>query len=203
MEIVTLATLALSTLISEDLASIAAGLLIRDQHLPVIHAIAACVTGVYLGDLGLWWMGRLIGRQNLAASWLHARLRRKAETNGPVRWDSRMDDHLGLAIMVSRFLPGARLPMYVALGVWGRRPVAFAAWSLVAVIVWTPLLVGATVYFGETLVNHLLRDLRFGLLGSLLTVMLVLGAIRLTGKVVTRIAGCYHQRFAQTIDRPI
>jgi membrane protein DedA with SNARE-associated domain len=203
MDIAALAWLALSTLISEDLASITAGLLVRDQHLPAVHAIAACVAGVYLGDLGLWWMGRLIGRESRAASWLRARLQRGRTANDLVRWNSGMDDHLGLAIMVSRFLPGARLPMYVALGVWGRRPVAFAAWSFLAVIVWTPMLVGVTVYFGDIVVDHLLRDLKAGLAGSALTALMVLAAIRLTGKAVGWIAGCYHQRFAQTMERPI
>jgi membrane protein DedA with SNARE-associated domain len=203
METATLAWLALSTLISEDLASITAGLLVRDQHLPAVHAIAACVTGVYLGDLGLWWMGRLIGRESRAAVWLHARLRRGRTANDAIGWNSRMDDHLGMAIMVSRFLPGARLPMYVALGICGRRPVAFAAWSFVAVMVWTPMLVGVTVYFGDVVVDHLLRDLRVGLAGSALTALAVLAAIRLTGKGLTWIAEYYHQRFAQTIERPI
>ena len=46
MDIATLTGLALSTLISEDLATIAAGLLVRGQHLPASHAVAACVTGV-------------------------------------------------------------------------------------------------------------------------------------------------------------
>ena len=92
--------------------------------------------------------------------------------------------------------------MYVALGIWGRRPVAFAAWSLVAVMVWTPLLVGATAYLGEVVVDRLLHDLRTGIAGSALTALMVLGAVRLTGRAVTRIAERYHQRLAQTIERP-
>ena len=48
--------------------------------------------------------------------------------------------------------------MYMAMGVWGRRPLAFAAWSLVAVVAWTPLLVIATVYLGDAVVMHAVTE---------------------------------------------
>lgn len=203
MEIATLTGLALSTLISEDLATIAAGLLVRGQHLPAIHAVATCVIGIYLGDLGLWWMGRLLRRRGDVRTWLPRRLVSPVTAGTVARWDSRLEEHLAMAILLSRFLPGARLPTYVALGMWGRRPVAFAAWSLLAVLIWTPLLVATTAYVGEAVADHLLRDVRVALLSSVLTAMAMWGVIRLTGKTMARIAGHYHQRFAQTIERPI
>ena len=193
MEIATLTGLALSTLISEDLATIAAGLLVRGQHLPATHAVAACVIGIYLGDLGLWWMGRLLGRRGHVRTWLPRRPVSRVTASTVGRWDSRLEEHLAMAILLSRFLPGARLPTYVALGMWGRRPVAFAAWSLLAVL----------IYFGEAVADHLLRDIRVGLLSSVLTAVAMWGMIRLSGKTMARIAGHYHQRFAQTIERPI
>ena len=45
-----LAGLALSTLVSEDLASIGAGLLAREGYVPLTDAVVACI----VGDLGLW-----------------------------------------------------------------------------------------------------------------------------------------------------
>ena len=65
-----LAGLALSTLVSEDLASIGAGLLAREGYFPLTHAVVACIVGVYVGDLGLWGMGRVLGGRALRVPWL-------------------------------------------------------------------------------------------------------------------------------------
>ena len=199
MDIATLAGLALSTLISEDLASISAALLVRERQLPLMHAVAACVIGVYLGDLGLWWTGRLVGRQALALP----RLRHVLQARRVATLIPQMDHRLGLAILVSRFVPGSRLPMYVAMGIWGRRPLAFAAWSLVAVIMWTPLLVASTVYVGDAVVGRVLTGLKAELAALLLTAVVVLGVARLVSRAVARTARRYHQRFDQTIETPI
>src|SRR6187200_1495994 len=145
-----LAGLALSTLVSEDLASIGAGLLAREGYFPLTHAVVACIVGVYVGDLGLWGIGRVLGSRALGVLWLSRAL---SSTNASaVR--NQIEKRFGTAILVSRFVPGSRLPMYVAMGIWGWRPLAFAAWSLVAVVAWTPLLVIATVYFGDAVVMH-------------------------------------------------
>jgi membrane protein DedA with SNARE-associated domain len=152
-----LAALALGTLLSEDLTSIAAGLLVRDGQLTAAAAVAACATGVYLGDLGLWLAGRVLGRRLLTLPWLAGRFEAAAlETLG-----ARLDYRLGMAVLGSRFLPGSRLPVYVAAGIWGRRPWAFAAWSLVAVLLWTPLLVLLTARFGPSLTAPLIGDLGY------------------------------------------
>src|SRR5262245_12339495 len=137
MAIVTLAGIALSTLISEDIASIGAGLLARDGYIALFPAVAACVIGVYAGDLGLYYAGRVLGARALPL----LRVRRRQDSKALAATIERVDAHLGTAILASRFVPGSRLPMYVAAGIWSRRPGAFAAWSLVAVTIWTPLLV--------------------------------------------------------------
>jgi hypothetical protein len=59
-----------------------------------------------------------------------------------------VDRHPGAAIVGSRFLPGTRLPLYVAAGIWGRRPARILAWMLLAVAAWTPLLLLATMALG-------------------------------------------------------
>jgi membrane protein DedA with SNARE-associated domain len=93
--------------------------------------------------------------------------------------------------------------MYTAIGVWGRRPLAFAAWSLVAVVAWTPLLVIATVYLGDVVVMHAVTGIRAGVLGSLVTAGIVLGTTKLAGRGLARLRRRYHQRLAHTIETPI
>jgi membrane protein DedA with SNARE-associated domain len=92
----------------------------------------------------------------------------------------RIDTNLGMAILVSRFLPGSRLPMYLAVGVFGQRPLAFAAWSLLAVLLWTPLLVWSTYAFGASVTGPLLGELngalRYLLSATILFILWKLGA---------------------------
>jgi membrane protein DedA with SNARE-associated domain len=190
--------LALSTLISEDLASIGAGLLAREGHVPLIAAIVACIVGVYAGDLGLWGIGRVCASHWTRFAWLS---RAFASADVAVM-RSRVETRLGTAILVSRFLPGSRLPMYVAMGAWGQRPLAFAGWSLIAVVAWTPLLVIATLHLGDAVVVHAVTGIRAGVLGSLATAAIVFAAMKLTGRGLARLTRHYHQRLAQTIETP-
>jgi membrane protein DedA with SNARE-associated domain len=155
VDIATVVGLALGTLVSEDLTSVGAGLLVRDGQLTASAAVAACTVGVYLGDLGLWLAGRLLGRRALSLRWLAGRLNEAALQELGTKLDAR----LGLLVLGSRFLPGSRLPVFVAAGIWGRRPVAFAAWSLVAVLLWTPPLVLLTARYGPTLTAPLVGEL--------------------------------------------
>jgi membrane protein DedA with SNARE-associated domain len=50
-------------------------------------------------------------------------------------------DRVGAAVVSSRFVPGMRLPIYVAMGATGVSFAQFALWTLLAAGIWTPLLV--------------------------------------------------------------
>ncbi|MEO5961207.1 MAG: VTT domain-containing protein, partial [Opitutaceae bacterium] len=89
--------------------------------------------------------GRTVGRRSLHAAplrwWVSADAVQRAE-----RWFARRGPSL---ILASRFMPGTRLPTYVAAGVL-RAPLArFAGWFVLACALWTPLLVGGAAIFGE------------------------------------------------------
>jgi len=166
--------LALGTLVSEDLTSISAGLLARDGTIAFAPAVAACVVGVYVGDLALWLAGRLVGRRLLDLRWVSQRV-------GPASLNvlsARIDANLGLAVLGSRFLPGTRLPMYLAAGIWGQRPLAFAGWSLLAVLLWTPLLIALTAAYGSAITTPLLGELG-GVSRFIVSAALLFGAVRL------------------------
>jgi membrane protein DedA with SNARE-associated domain len=193
-----LAGIALATLISEDLASIGAGLLARDGHVPLTYAVVACIAGVYVGDLGLWAIGFVVSRRACRFPWMSCVL----DSTGIVTVRSQIEKRFGAAIVVSRFVPGSRLPMYVAMGAWGRRPLAFAAWSLLAVMAWTPLLVIATVYLGEAVVRQALTGFKTGLFESVVTAIVVLVVAKLTGRGIARLTWRYHHRLAHTIETP-
>jgi pimeloyl-ACP methyl ester carboxylesterase/membrane protein DedA with SNARE-associated domain len=133
-----------ATFASEDLTCISAGLLAREGRIDFFVAILGCILGIFFGDVGLWLLGRGIGRRILRWRWVAKRI----PPASVIRFGASFDRHVGKAVMASRFLPGARLPMYVGAGIVSKRPVAFMAWLFVASWLWTPLLVLAAMIFG-------------------------------------------------------
>lgn len=181
VDVASLIGLALGTLLSEDLTSIGAGLLVREGQIAPMAGVVACSAGVYLGDLGLWLAGRLLGRRILALPWLAGRL----DAAGFEAMSARLDARLGRMVLASRFLPGSRLPMFVAAGIWGRRPLAFAAWSLVAVLLWTPPLVLLTARFGPSYTTPLVGELGY-LFHWAASATVLFGALRVAHFVFAR-----------------
>ncbi|UCF67236.1 MAG: alpha/beta fold hydrolase [Acidobacteriota bacterium] len=157
-----------ATWVSEDLTCIGVGLMIASGRIGFVAGVLACLTGITLGDLGLFLIGKLVGAQALGRApfkwWLD---RSKVERSR--RWFARR----GLpVILATRFLPGSRLPTYFAAGLVGTRTRIFAAYFLLAAAVWTPLLVGLAMLAGRQ------AQAWFDLFQQLtLPVLLVAGAI--------------------------
>ncbi len=139
--------LAVATFVSEDLACIAAGLLVADGRVGFVAASLACFAGIFVGDLGLYLIGRAFGR---------TALRRR-----PLRWfisddaverASQWFESKGIGVIfLSRFTPGLRLPTYVAAGVLRTKLSSFAFFFAIAGLLWTPALVGIAAVAGERL----------------------------------------------------
>ncbi len=131
--------LALSTFVSEDLALMTGGALVAQGRLEFWPAVAICIVGIFVGDVLLYMAGRLGG------GWLlGTRLARRFISPEAVERASRwMGDRTFSVVLLSRFTPGLRLPVYVAAGVLSRDFRKFSLALLVAAIAWTPLLVGA------------------------------------------------------------
>ena len=132
-----LRSIALGTLISEDLTSVATGLLIQQHQVDPLRAVIGCTLGIFAGDLGLWALGRVVGRRVLSWPWVARRL--PMEKMRDLRaW---LERHAGRALVGSRFLPGTRLPLYILSGIVGVRARVFAQWTLIAAMLWTPAIV--------------------------------------------------------------
>ena len=137
--------IAAATLASEDLTCIATGLLISRGTIGFLPGTLACLVGIVLGDLLLYAAGRYLGRP--------------AMKRRPLRWFLTDDDLARTSawfekrgpglVITSRFIPGARLPTYVAAGVLHTRFLPFLGCFLVAAALWTPLLVGLAVLYGD------------------------------------------------------
>jgi membrane protein DedA with SNARE-associated domain len=177
-----LAAIALATFVSEDLTCLAVGLLAASGELSLALGLIGCFVGIVLGDLGLWLLGRVGGRRLLRWPWL-ARLLPAQRLDQAAGW---LDRRGGLAVLAARFLPGTRVPLYVAAGLIGRRPGRFALWVVLAALAWVPLLVLAVALSGGALaapLRALLGPGWPGLLGAAAALFLL---IRLAPRLLRR-----------------
>lgn len=140
----TLVLLTLATLASEDLACVAAGVLIARGEISPAAGVLACAVGIFGGDCGLWALGRFGGRAARAWPWFARRL--VAASAAGASW---VDCHAGLVLLGSRFTPGTRLPLYVGAGLLGLSFGRFALWTGVAATLWTPTIVLASAQAGD------------------------------------------------------
>jgi membrane protein DedA with SNARE-associated domain len=175
--------LAAGTLASEDLTCIGAGLLVRRGQLHWSAAIAGCFLGIYVGDLGLWLMGRLLGRQVMRFEWLSKRLP-QARLAGLGAW---FDRHTATSVFAARFVPGTRLPIYAAAGALGKKGVWFALWTLIAALIWTPILVLLAASIGDAFATPFMRFLGAGWLYLLVAVFAMVCLIRIVMLLVSEI----------------
>ena len=85
--VLTLLAIAFGTFASEDLACISTGLLIQRGQIGLTAGIVACTAGIFVGDVGLWALGRFFGRAALAWPWAARRLggtRRRTPADGSI-----------------------------------------------------------------------------------------------------------------------
>jgi len=132
----TQAALALSiffaTFIYEDGATLLAATLSAGGSLDPRIGLLTTFLGIWLGDMGLYGLGSGFGRRTVHSRWLQKYLRPEslAKAEG---WFAR---HGSLALVVSRAIPGSRLPLYVAAGAL-RLPIRlFAKTTAVCSAVW-------------------------------------------------------------------
>ena len=148
-----LTLIAAGTLASEDLACIAAGVLVAQGHLSFAAAASACFAGIFTGDLLLFLAGRWAGGRALRWKPLARWLPEDKVSRGASWIEER-----GLAVvLISRFTPGLRLPTYFAAGLLRIGLTRFALRLAIACALWTPLLVGATVLLGAATLQSALR----------------------------------------------
>jgi len=137
--------LAAGTFASEDLTCITAGQLIRQGQVNWLVALVGCFAGIFLGDLGLFLVGRVSGRAVVRVPWVARRLS-VDRLNELGAW---YEQRSATAIFAARFLPGTRLPLYLAAGAFGQRAPRFVLYSFLAALIWTPILVLLVAFLGD------------------------------------------------------
>ena len=146
-------SLFVGTFLTEDLSCVAAGVFTAEGRIDFVTASAACALGIWLGDIGLYLIGWLTTRGLLRWGWA----RRRMEGLSKGSWRRAFDDHGGKILFASRFLPGTRVPSYLAAGAIAWPLWRFATVLGIAVVIWTPLLVGASAVSGKAVLDVLER----------------------------------------------
>ena len=141
--------IALATLVSEDLASITAGLMAARGVIPFGWALVAVFSGILVGDIGLYLMGRLLGRRIVTLppfSWF--------VSAGALERGARWFEKRGAQVVVaSRFIPGTRFPTYVAAGIIKAPFWRFLGYFALGTVLWTPVIVGVSMALGERILS--------------------------------------------------
>jgi membrane protein DedA with SNARE-associated domain len=137
----------LFTFVLEDVATVSAGLLSSYGYVMPEMAFFALLAGIILGDLGLYGLGYGASRFKWARAILH---RQKV-----VMIHDWLDSREVLAVLAARFVPGARLPTYTAMGFFDLSFKKFAMTVFVASVIWTSILFVAIFRVGEVFVGQL------------------------------------------------
>ena len=141
--LVILGLIILGTFISEDLTCLTVSLLVTKDQINPFLGVFGCLVGIFIGDIGLYLLGRFLKWRVLNLGWVRAKL----GTDKLLRLTDKFDRFGWSAILASRFLPGTRIPVYVGAGVVGHKAGRFIFWLFVAVLLWAPLIVllGASI----------------------------------------------------------
>lgn len=156
---VLLLLIAAATFVSEDLACIATGLMVARGTIDFVPGLVACFLGIVAGDLWLYGMGRWLGRPALRRAPLRWFVS-EAAVERSAGWFARRGTTI---VLLTRFIPGTRLPTYLAAGILRADAWRFLGAFLVAAALWTPLLIGAAATFGDQVLARFMEYQRLAL----------------------------------------
>ena len=160
--------------VSEDLTCITAGLLIAQGRLDFPVATAACYIGILSSDLGIAWLARILGRPALRLPpfkwWVT-----EAAIEEASAWLRR---RALMVVLVSRFLPGSRLPTCLAAGILRTSLLRFCFFFAIAAAIWTPAFVGMNALLGREAVERFGGRLPGGLLAAAMALTLLILGVR-------------------------
>jgi membrane protein DedA with SNARE-associated domain len=139
-------TIVLATFVLEDAATVMAAMQAEQGDVSMGVALGSLFVGIVLGDLGLYGLGRLSAH----VAWI-ARLLPPHRKEAISAW---LKGRVFKVVLVSRFLPGLRLPTYTTCGFLGADLKQFTLAAVVATTCWTSLLFGVSLKVGQFLMDH-------------------------------------------------
>ncbi len=136
--------LGVTALFSDELACVAAGVMVMQGRVDFLPALLACMVGVYLGNLIVNRIGR--------------RLNPSAPLRPPWQWligpqalkrsNAAFQRNPLQAMLISRLAPAWHSPVALAAGAYRQRFLKFAFYFLITTLIWVPLLIGLSALIG-------------------------------------------------------
>ena len=121
-----------ATFVYEDGATLLAATLAVTGRLNPTLGLASAFLGIWIGDIGLYATGATIGRRLLKPSWAQ-RLVSTERLKKAEQWFSRRG---ASALVISRFIPGSRLPLYLIAGTLNFPSSQFATITGICALLW-------------------------------------------------------------------
>src|ERR1700756_4904750 len=115
-----------------------------DPHL----GLASAFLGIWSGDVGRYWVGATLGCRLEQSRWA----KRFLSPEAYLRARSWFERRGTFTIVLSRFIPGSRLPLYVAAGALKQPARLFASVTGICAIVWVSAIYAASRF---TAISHL------------------------------------------------
>ena len=122
----------LLSFVSEDAATISSALSIFGGPINWPLGFASCFAGIWLGDLGLYSLARCLGKPILQSRWVA----RFTDPAAIARCQKTFTERGSMALLASRFVPGTRLPTYLAAGLLSMPVAQFAIVTAIAALLW-------------------------------------------------------------------
>lgn len=153
MPVTQAATLGLATFVQEDVPTVTAAILAGTGRLLWTTGFFGCFLGIWLGDALLYLLARGFGRPLLKFGWA----RRMATAESIARSEHWFAERGIWLLVSSRFVPGTRLPTYLAAGFLRQPFTQFLLITGLAVAAWTLAIFGLAQLFGDQLSHWLHR----------------------------------------------
>jgi membrane protein DedA with SNARE-associated domain len=133
------------TFVSEDLTCISGGIHAEEGKVDLGLVIIACTLGIFISDLWLFVMGKFF--LNISKKW--KKFQTLLNSNLVNNIQNQVNNNFAKVVVLSRFTPGTRLPVYFLSGALGMSFFSFCIYSFIASAIWTPILVMLSYFYGN------------------------------------------------------
>ena len=139
-----------ATFVYEDGATLLAATLSASGRLDPKIGLLTAFLGIWIGDIGLYGLGSVFGRHTTQSRWVQKYLKPESLAKAEA-WFAKRGS---MALIMSRAIPGSRLPLYLAAGAL-RVPVRlFAKTTAVCSAVWVSAIFAIWRFIPRTSSGH-------------------------------------------------
>jgi membrane protein DedA with SNARE-associated domain len=153
----------LGPFVQEDAAVLAAATLSASdpQHFPVVFFVI--LFGLFISDIWKYWIGYSAHASSRARKW--------AETDKVMAMQDRVKRHAVMTLLTARFLPLARVPVYIACGYFKMNYAKFCAIIFATALLYCAVIFAAIHLLGEVFGDRMMVPM--GLIAGAVIVTIV------------------------------